>query len=150
MMASDLETDPGDVKRLIEQAIRRPNAVITASHWCKGGKFESYDPVKLVSNFVFQQFFALLYGTHLTDLTFGYRLFPRELVRSIKWKELRHPFMLETIVKPLRLGVEIVEIPSIWRARNEGKSQNTLWQTLLYAWTGFTTRFARPSSLLRP
>ena len=149
MMASDLETDPGDVKRLVHEASRKPNAIIATSRWRDGGKFEGYDPVKLVANFVFQRFFSLLYRTHLTDLTFGYRLYPCKLVRSIKWEELRHPFFLETIVKPMRLGVEVVEIPSVWRPRSEGESQNTFLRNLLYFWTGLRTRFAQPSSLLR-
>jgi hypothetical protein len=149
MMSSDLETNPADVKRFIDEAVLRPNAVVTASRWRGGGKFEGYEPLKLFANFIFQSFFSFLYNTALTDLTFGYRLFPRALVRAIVWEELRHSFMFETIVKPLRLGVEVVEIPSNWRARREGTSQNTFWQNFLYFRTGLRTRFARPCSLLR-
>ena len=38
--------------------------------------------------------------------------------RGINWRELRHPLLFETIVTPLRLGVEVIEIPAIWRSPN--------------------------------
>jgi uncharacterized protein (TIRG00374 family) len=149
MMASDLETDPLDVKSLIEQARNRPDAIITASRWCSGGAFDGYDRTKLIANKIFQALFSMLYASRLSDMTYGYRLFPTNLVRSIKWEELRHAFLFETIVKPLRLGVPVVEIPSVWRARREGKSQNTMMQSFIYFRTGLRTRVARRCSLIR-
>ena len=55
-----------------------------------------------------------MYGTHLTDMTYAYRIMPTQLVQSIRWEELRHPFFFETMIKPLRLGVPVVEIPAVW------------------------------------
>jgi len=69
----------------------------------------------------------MLYGVHLSDMTFAYRIFPTKLVRGIRWEELRHAFLFETLVKPLRLGVPVIEIPSPWKARTEGKSQNAFF-----------------------
>ena len=68
----------------------------------------------------------------LTDLTYGYRLFKTELVQNIQWEELRHPFLLETLLKPVRLGVRVVEVPTSWRARTEGESHNSFWRNFLY------------------
>lgn len=149
MMASDLETDPADVPTLIAEAKRRPDAIITASRWRRGGRFEGYSKVKLAANWVFQRAFAVLFGTVLTDMTYGYRIFPVKLVQSIKWEELRHPFLFETVVKPLRLGVEVVEIPSVWKARTEGQSNNTFMRNFEYFRTGLKVRFAPRESLLR-
>jgi hypothetical protein len=148
MMASDLETNPGDVRKLIAEAKKYPQAIITASRWLAGGGFDGYDPIKLMANHAFQRFFSVLYGASLSDLTYGYRLFPTRLIQAIRWTELRHPFLFETIVKPLRLGVPVVEIPTSWRARREGQSQNTLMRNLLYFRTGLQTRFTSRKSLL--
>jgi len=149
MMASDLETDPADVRHLIAEARKRPDAIITASRW-RSGHFEGYSRIKLVANWIFQRIFAVLYQTTLSDLTYGYRLFPVALVQSIKWEELRHPFLFETLVKPLRLGVPVIEISTSWKARNEGESQNTFLRNFLYFRIGVKTRFAARKSLLRP
>jgi hypothetical protein len=149
MMASDLETDPGAVKTLIANAEASPSAIVTATRWRAGGGFHGYSKVKLLCNWVFQRFFSLLYGVKLSDMTFAYRIFPSRLVRSIQWEELRHAFLFETLVKPLRLGVPVIEVPSGWTARTEGKSQNTFLLNFLYFRTGLKTRFASRQSILK-
>ena len=150
LMASDLETNPDELAQLIAEAERHPDAIIQASRWRKGGSFTGYSPLKLVLNRVFQSFFSILYGTCLSDMTFGYRVYPTAVVQSIAWEELRHPFLLECLVKPLRLGVPIIEVTSVWKARIEGESQNTFFRNFVYFRTGLKTRFAGRQSLLRP
>lgn len=149
MMASDLETDPKDVRVLIEQARKNPGGIVTASRWQSSGDFQGYSKVKLACNWVFQRSFSVLYGTQLTDMTFAYRIFPTKLVQAIQWEELRHPFLFETLVKPLRLGVPVTEIPSVWRARTEGESQNTFFRNFAYFKTGLRARFASRRSMLK-
>jgi glycosyltransferase involved in cell wall biosynthesis len=149
MMASDLETDPKDARALIEEAKKNPSGIVTTSRWLAGSAFAGYSKIKLVCNWMFQHFFSLLYGTHLTDMTFGYRIFPTQLVQAIQWEELRHPFLLETMVKPLRLGVPVKEIPTDWHARIEGESQNPFFRNFVYFRTGLKTRFASRRSILK-
>jgi glycosyltransferase involved in cell wall biosynthesis len=149
MMASDLETDPKDVRVLIEQERRNPGGIVTASRWQNAGQFVGYSRVKLVCNWLFQRFFSVLYGTQLTDMTFAYRIFPTRLVQAIQWEELRHPFLFETLVKPLRLGVPVTEIPSVWRARTEGETQNSFFRNFVYFKTGLRARFASRRSILK-
>lgn len=149
MMASDMETNPHDVVKLIEKAKQFPNEIITASRWLKKGEFEGYSIVKWIANFVFQKVFRILYRVSLSDLTFGYRIFPSELVKSINWEEYRHPFFLETILKPIMLGVKIYEISSSWKARTEGESQNTFMRNFEYFRIGFKTKFYTKNQILR-
>ena len=149
MMASDLETDPNDVRTLIAEAEKSPSAIVTASRWLQSGAFQRYSKVKLVCNWIFQRCFSLLYGTRLSDMTYAYRIFPTRLVQSIRWEELRHPFLLETLVKPLRLGVPVIEIPSVWKARTEGESQNSFFRNFAYFRTGLKSRFASRQSMLK-
>jgi glycosyltransferase involved in cell wall biosynthesis len=149
LMASDLETNPEDVRPLIEEAKRTPEAIVTASRWIQGGRFEGYDRLKWFLNYIFQKFFSLLYGTRLSDMTYGFRIFPAAVVRSIRWEELRHPFLFETLIKPLRLGVPIREIPSVWKAREEGESQNTFLRNFSYFRTGLKVRFYPREKLLK-
>lgn len=149
MMASDLETNPKDVPNFIEKSKTNPDAIITASRWIQGGGFAGYSIVKWLLNFVFQKFFSLLYRTRLTDMTYGYRLFPTQLIKSIYWEELRHPFLFETILKPLCLGVAVIEIPSSWKARIEGESQNTFLRNFVYFRIGLKVRFYHKNRLLK-
>jgi len=151
MMSSDLETDPNEVHRLIEEARHHPCGVVSTSRWIRGGAFHGYSRIKLVCNWIFQRFFSLLFMTRLSDMTFGFRILPTQLVRAIRWEEVRHPFSLECILKPLRLGVPVSEIPTVWKARREGESQNSFFRNFEYFRTGFKVRFARKESfLLKP
>ncbi len=141
MISSDLETDPHLVAQFIELAKKFPDRIITASRWIKGGGFYKYNKVKLVCNIIFEKAIAVFYGAKLSDLTFGYRCFPTALVQSIAWEEEKHPFFLETALKPLRLGVQFIEVPAHWVARTEGKSQNSFFENFKYFRTAWHVKF---------
>jgi glycosyltransferase involved in cell wall biosynthesis len=150
LMASDCETPPERVRAFLDEGRRRPEAIITGSRWLRGGGFAGYSRLKYLLNFLFQRSFSLLYRTRLGDMTYGYRLFPRRLVQAIRWEELRHAFLFETLVKPLRLGVPVVEIPAEWKARAEGRSQNTFLQNFVYFRIGLKTLFYTRRRILKP
>jgi glycosyltransferase involved in cell wall biosynthesis len=140
-MGSDLETDPHDVKTMIEISTKNPQAIITASRWLAKNNFHGYGKSKVAFNFIFQQFLRALYQTKLSDLTYCYRLMPTKLCQEIKWQEQQHAFLLETILKPLRLKIPVVEFSSLWRERDEGESQNSLKKQLAYIRVAIGNRF---------
>lgn len=149
MMASDLETDPNLVPLLIEKSQIFPNSVITVTRWKFGGGFKNYSKIKLFANWIFQKIFSLLYWTNLSDMTYAFRIYPVDVVKKINWQELKHPFLFETIIKPLRIGVKVIEIPGIWEARTEGVSQNTFLRNFEYFKIGIKVRFISKSKILK-
>ena len=119
MMASDLGNRPQNGQgpdRYSETGFD----IVTATRWTQKDGFHGYDPLKYFLNWIFQQIIRLLYGTKLSDLTFAFRIFRTKWVKNIRWEELKHPFLLETVLKPMRLGATIAEVPAVWRAREEG------------------------------
>jgi hypothetical protein len=150
MMSPDLETDPHLIPEFIRQAKFYPEDMITASRWLQKNSFTGYSRVKLACNFIFQKIFPFIYGTKLTDMTFGYRCAPARLLQAIRWEETGHPFFLETVLKPLRLGVRVHEIPAEWKAREEGESQNSFWATFKYFKIAFKVRFERRVAMVKP
>lgn len=149
MMSTDLETDPNVMRVFIYAAKKYPNHIITASRWRKGGGFDNYNKVKLICNLIFEKSIAVLYGVGLSDLTYAYRIFPTDLMQSIKWEELKHPFFLETALKPLRLGVKFIEVPGHWAARTEGVSQNGFFDNFKYFRTAFHNRLLKEEDILK-
>lgn len=148
LMASDLETDPHTVKKLIEAA-KDGHDIVVCTRWAGGQNFLHYNKIKLVLNKIFQLIFRLLYRTNLTDLTFAFRIYKTEILKKIKWEELRHPFLFECIIKPLKLGYNIKEIPSMWNARKEGRSQNTFFRNFVYFRIGIKTLFTKKEKLIK-
>ncbi len=149
MMSSDLETDPNVVHRFINASRKYPDRIITASRWREGGGFEKYSKVKLVCNLIFERVIGLFYLTRLSDLTYAFRIFPTKLMQAIEWEELKHPFFLETALKPLRLKVRFVEIPGHWAARTEGVSQNGFFDNFKYFKTAWKNRFLTEEQILK-
>lgn len=147
MMASDLETDPRTVKDLIAVAETGID-IVTATRWTQKGGFHGYDPLKYFLNWTFQQIIRVLYGTELSDLTYAFRILRVTWAKNIRWEELKHPFLLETVLKPMRLGATVAEVPAVWRAREEGVSHNTFWQNFVYFRTALKTRFSSKRDLL--
>ena len=147
MMSADMETDPNLIREFIEQSKKFPDRIITASRWKKGGSFSGYSKIKLICNYIFEKSIALFYFSTLSDMTFGYRIFPSKLMKGIKWEELKHPFFLETALKPLRLGVKFMEVPAKWKARTEGESVNGFFANFKYFRTAWHNRFMKPSDI---
>ncbi len=141
MMSSDLETDPRIVPEMLALTRANPQAIVTASRWAAGGSFSGYGAHRVALNWVFQRLTSLSYRTHLTDATFGYRVFPTSLLHSIQWEGLRHEFLLETVLKPVRLGIEVLEVPTQWVPRREGESQNSVSTQARYIRTLASNRF---------
>lgn len=149
MMASDLETDPHLVKEFIRLEKENPEMIVTATRWKTKDGFVGYNPIKLALNKVFQLSFSILYWSRLSDMTYGYRIFPSKLVKSIQWEEIRHPFLFETVIKPLKLGVKVIEIPTKWEARKEGESQNTFFRNFEYFRIGIKGIFYTRKKILK-
>ena len=149
LMASDLETDPKDVTKLINLSMKNPNKIIVANRWLKKNSFQGYSVIKLILNKIFQLFFASLFLVSLSDLTFAYRVYPSKLIKKLKLQENRHPILLETALIPIRLGVKFIEIPSRWRSRLEGNTNNTFLRNFVYILTGFRIFFSSNKKLLK-
>ncbi len=148
MMSADLETDPRLVCEMVAASRAHPDAVITMSRWMKGGGFTGYNRVKRWCNAIFQWSFALIFRTRLTDLTYAYRCFPLALMRAVDWRELRHPFFLETALVPLRLGTRFIELPAHWAPRREADSQNSFFANFTYIRTALRVRVTPRRRLL--
>ena len=149
MMASDLETDPHQVKEMIRLARQNPDRIVINSRWINNGKFVGYDGKKLVLNYLFQKFFAVLFNFASTDFTYAFRVYPTPVVNAICWEEFKHPFLLESLLKPLRLKVPTIEIPAVWRPRKEGESQNTFLGNFSYLAVGVRIRLMSRASILK-
>lgn len=148
LMSSDMETDPAVIPQFIVRMREGNSDIVAASRWIRGGGFTGYSTVKWLLNWGFQQVFRWLYWCQVTDLTYAYRLYKRDVLAGIRWEELKHPFLLESLLKPLRLGARLAEVPALWRARTEGTSGNSLWATFKYLRIATRVRFM-PLTMIR-
>jgi hypothetical protein len=149
MMSSDLETNPHSVKKMIKILKQNPKKIITASRWLDSKQFYGYGRVKVISNYLFQKTFSLLFGVNCTDLTFGFRIFPTKLIKIIEWEMLNHSFLFETIIKPIKLGTKIIEVKSNWTKRIEGYTNNVFTNYFWYIYIGVKVFFQKKSQCIK-
>lgn len=148
LVASDMALDLEPVAQLIEKAKREPEKIHSLSRWMKGCKFYGYDKIKWVLNYLAQKFLAVFYMKRLTDFTIPVQIAPAELYKSINFEEMGFPFLLEMVLKPIRLGYEFTEIPTNCYSRKEGKSSNSAKQTSEYLRVALHIRFMPKEHIL--
>lgn len=146
---SDLALDITLIPEMIRIAKTKPDTIVSASRWMKGGNFSGYNPVKLAVNFAAQKFLSVLFGGNLTDYTIPFQIAPANLYKSINFESNEFPLLLEFVLKPLRLGCEFVEVPTECRGRKQGKSSNSFMQTAKYLSTALHIRFMKKEDIIK-
>ncbi len=150
LVASDMALDLSVVPVMIERAKKEPDVIHSASRWMKGCEFYDYGKTKKFINFCAQKFLAVLYMRNLTDFTIPVQIAPSKLYKSIKFEAIGFPFLLEMVLKPIRLGYKFTEIPTNCYPRTDGKSSNSKKQTFDYLKTAIHVRFMPKKDILLP
>lgn len=149
LLSSDMASDLDYVFQMIEGVKKEPDVIFKASRWLKGCKFHGYNKARLVMNYLGQIFLRVLFCKNLTDMTTPLQIAPTALYNSIRWEYDGFPFLLEMVLKPIRLGYKVKEIPTNCYARTQGKSNNSFRQTAAYLPTAFKIRFMKKSKILK-
>jgi glycosyltransferase involved in cell wall biosynthesis len=78
---------------------------------------------------------SAIYGLSITDLG-PYRAIRRQILSELKMQEMTYGWPTEMMVKAVRYGVRIVEVPVSYQRRRTGQSKvsGTLRGTLLATW----------------
>ena len=132
IMASDLETNPHELKNMIKKSQKNPNFIISADRWISKKGFSDYGLIKYLANFFFQKLIKFFFSYEILDFTFAYRLYPKKALKGYKIKELRHGFALEILIKPIKKGYKVITLPAKWKKRVEGNSSITLQSYFSY------------------
>ena len=126
IMASDLETNPYELKEMINISFKNPISIISADRWVSEKGFSDYGVIKFLANYIFQKLIKIFFKYKILDFTFAYRLYPKEALKGYEIKELRHGFALEILLVPMKKGYNVITIPSKWNKRVEGYSSITI------------------------
>ena len=144
-MALDLELIP----QMIKCAKKEPDTIFSASRWLGGSEFEGYNKFRKLLNFFSQKFLAVLYSSDLTDFTIPFQIISADLLRKINFEETGFPILIEMVLKPVRLGCKIKELPTDCHSRKQGKANNSALQIPLYLKTALHIRFMPKEKILK-
>ena len=78
IMASDLETNPYELKKMISLSSKNLNYIISADRWISQKGFSNYGMIKFLANFIFQNLLKVFFKYKILDFTFAYRIYPKK------------------------------------------------------------------------
>lgn len=130
---ADLEYDPADYQNLLD-ALGQETPVVYGSRnlgKAKQGYYLYFWGGKFLTAFL-----NALFGSNLTDINTGYKLFKTDIIKSIGIRSNGFCFCEEVTAKILKSGYRIKEIPIHYSPRkfSEGKKIR-FWDGLVGVWT---------------
>lgn len=121
MLDADGSTDPREIPRFVA-ALAAGADVAMGSRYAQGGGSSDLTSTRRLGNAFLGWMVNSLYGTHYTDLCYGYMAFWRRCLPYIRFDA--GGFDAETLinVRVARAGLVIQEVPSFERPRLQGDS----------------------------
>lgn len=128
---ADLCDDLSKVERLLKIVPEKAD-IACPSRYMKGGRQQLKSSLKVWAPRSAGILLRLLAGIPTFDPTNSYKLYSKKVLDKIQLEsETSFSVTLEIVVKAYSLGFKIVEIPTVWRDRQNGKTNFKLGQSLV-------------------
>jgi glycosyltransferase involved in cell wall biosynthesis len=121
MLDADGSTDPGEIPRFVA-ALSAGADFVKGSRYAQGGGSSDLTPIRKAGNYVLSWLVNKLYGTHYTDLCYGYNAFWRRCLPYIRLDANGFEVETQLNIRVARAGLVIQEVPSFERPRLQGRS----------------------------
>lgn len=123
---ADLEYDPRDIPRLLQEAVEGGHQVVYGSRFL--GKISGMSLPNYVANKSYNALLRHLYDTEITDMHTCYKMVRTDLLKRLKLTASGFDYATELVSKLLKRGVRIHEVPIDFqgRTKREGKKIDML------------------------
>ena len=146
--SADEATDVSSFPEMLRLSKENPEKIVKISRWLHPDGFDGYGRLNKFLNYVSQRAFGLLFRSDLTEFTNPTQIAPVAVYRRIRWQHTGFDFLPEPVFKPLKLGVEFIEVPTKNVPREEGRSHNTFFSHIWYYRTILQIFFTKPEDLV--
>lgn len=123
-MDCDFSHDPGDVPRLVAAAAEAD--LVLGSRYTRGGGVSDWGLVRRAISRGGCLYAQLVLGTHVRDLTGGFKCFRRAVLEALPLDEVSargYGFQIEVTYRALLLGFRVREVPITFSDRELGRSK---------------------------
>jgi dolichol-phosphate mannosyltransferase len=124
-MDSDFSHDPADLARLLA-AVSDGADLALGSRYVPGGGVTEWGLVRRFISEGGSTYARLVLGLHVHDLTGGFKCFRREVLEAIHFDGVRsqgYAFQVELTYRAVQAGFKVVEVPIVFRDRQQGTSK---------------------------
>jgi dolichol-phosphate mannosyltransferase len=124
-MDADLSHDPADLPRLLECAHAGADVVL-GSRYVAGGGVRDWGAVRRAVSRGGCGYARRILGVPVRDLTGGFKCLRADALGAIDYASVRsegYAFQVEVTFRALRRGLQVVEVPIVFRERETGRSK---------------------------
>jgi dolichol-phosphate mannosyltransferase len=124
-MDSDFSHDPADLARLLA-AVREGADLALGSRYVPGGGVSDWGLLRRFVSEGGSTYARWVLGLKVRDLTGGFKCFRREVLEAIHFDGVRsrgYAFQVELTYRAVRKGFRVVEVPIVFRDRQQGQSK---------------------------
>lgn len=121
-MDADLSHEPKELTLLID-SIEAGYDICMGSRFMTGGGTEDMPLVRKAGNKAFVYIVNILFGSHYSDMCYGYRSFRRDAFRKLRLREKGFGIEAEISIKAARAHMKVIEIPSNEKPRSYGEAK---------------------------
>ena len=146
-MDADRSHDPADLPRLIDAA-RHGADVVLGSRYVEGGGVEGWSWHRRLLSRAGGIYAATMLGLRVSDLTGGFKCFRAGFLRALDRGRVHsrgYAFQIEVTYQAARAGLEIAEVPIVFRERTHGRSKMSPAIALEALWRVPLMRLSAPS-----
>lgn len=121
-MDADLSNRPNELKLLIA-GIEAGYDVCMGSRFLTGGGSDDMPLIRIIGNKFFVAMVNLMYGSHYTDMCYGYRSFAKGISRKLRLTETGFGIETEISIKVQKMHMKVLEVPSYEKLRASGEGK---------------------------
>ena len=126
---ADMEYNPEEYPKLLKPIIENQTKVVYGSRLAAIRKnLKNMYKLHYFGNMFLTVMTNILYGTKITDMETGYKVFRKEVIENMELKARRFDFEPEITAKILKRGYKIIEIPINFVGRKFDEGKKITWK----------------------
>ena len=126
-MDADLSHRVRDLKKMIEAKELQPNTdLVIGSRWMPGGRTENWSKSRELLSRAANLYVRAMLGMGVKDSTAGFRIYSSSILKKLNLVAIKsegYSFQIEMTRAVHKLGGKIIEVPIIFRERENGVSK---------------------------
>ena len=127
MIDADCSMDPKEITRYIP-LLDEGFELVKGSRFMEGGGTDDMELLRRFGNGVLRNMVNVLYGAQFTDLCYGFSAFRRDCLPRMALASDGFEIETEIIVRSIKSGMRIAEVPSFEAPRAHGTSNLNTWR----------------------